>query len=420
MTQLILKQVRIIDPQSPHHLQTLDMLISDGNIQEIASSIEKKGVESIQGNDLAVSVGWLDMRANFRDPGFEYKEDLMSGARAAVAGGFTAVALLPDTLPILQSKSEIEYIRNASRNLPIDALPMGAISRNLDGDEITEMFDMHQSGAVAFSNANQPVKAGVMQRALMYVMGFDGLLCVHADMPSISNGGQMHEGYHSTVLGLKGIPDHSESIAINRELEILRYTGGKIHFSHISTLAGIQSIKAAKKEGLAVSCDVAVHQLVFDDSDMEEYDTRYKVFPPLRSKEHVKALRKAVLDGTIDAVVSDHHPEDTEHKQVEFDYAAFGISSIQTVLPALLSAVPTISDERLVEVLSSNPRKLMKQELGKIAAGEPANLSVFSREEVWTLDKQSNRSKSIYNPFWMKELKGKAIGIYTKGKWNPA
>ncbi len=420
MTQLILKQVRIIDPQSPHHLHTHDIYIADGIIQEIAESISKKGVEEISGKELAVSAGWLDMRANFRDPGFEYKEDLASGARAAAAGGFTAVALLPDTYPVLQSKSEIEYIRNASRTLPIDALPMGAISRDLAGEEITEMFDMHQSGAVAFSNANMPVKAGVIQRALMYVMGFDGLLCVHSDMPSISNGGQMHEGYQSTLLGLKGIPDHAETIAVNRELEILRYTGGKIHFSHLSTPSALNSIRAAKKEGLAVSCDVAVHQLVFDDTDLEEYDSRFKVFPPFRSKEHVKALRKALIDGTIDAVVSDHHPEDTEHKQVEFDYAAFGISSIQTVLPALLSAIPKISDERLVEVLSGNPRRLLKQETAKIAPGEVANISVFSRQESWTLNKSSNCSKSIYSPFWMKELQGKVIGTYTKGKWNPA
>jgi len=420
MTQLILKQVRIIDPQSPHHLHTHDIYIADGIIQEIASSISKEGIAEIHGKDLAVSAGWLDMRANFRDPGFEFKEDLVSGARAAAAGGFTAVALLPDTLPVLQSKSEIEYIRNASRNLPIDALPMGALSKDLAGEEITEMFDMHQSGAVAFTNANQSVKAGVMQRALMYVMGFDGLLCVHADMPSISNGGQMHEGYQSTMLGLKGIPDHAESMAINREIELLRYAGGKIHFSHISTAQGLDIIRRAKSEGLNISCDVAVHQLVFDDSALEEYDTRYKVFPPFRTKHHVEALRQGVLDGSIDAVVSDHHPEDTEHKQVEFDYAAFGISSIQTVLPTLLAAIPTISDERLVEVLSGNPRKLLKQQTGVIAPGEVANLSVFSRQETWTLNKSSNRSKSIYSPFWMKDLVGKAIGTYTKGNWNQA
>lgn len=420
MTQLILKQVRIIDPSSPFHQKTRDIFISEGKIKEIAASITQKGVEQIEGKGAMVSPGWLDMRANFRDPGFEYKEDLKSGAKAAAAGGFTAVALLPDTFPVLQSKSEIEYIRNTSSRLPIDALPMGAISKDLEGTEITEMFDMHQSGAVAFSNANCSIKAGVMQRALLYVRGFDGLLCVQSDEASISAHGQMHEGYQSTLLGLKGIPDHAETISLERDLALLRYTGGKIHFSHISTEGAVKLIRAAKKEGLRVSCDVAVHQLLYDDSHLEEYDSRYKVFPPFRTKNHIKALKNAVLDGTIDAVVSDHHPEDTEHKEVEFDYAAFGISSIQTVLPTLLAALPSLSDERLVEVLSHNPRKILNQELNPIAVGNAANLTVFNREGAWTLNKASNRSKSIYSPLWMKELKGKINGTYCKGKWNQA
>lgn len=420
MTQLILKKVRIIDPQSPFHQKTQDIFIAEGKIKEIATSISKNGVDEFDGKGCLVSPGWLDMRANFRDPGFEFKEDLKSGARAAVAGGFTAVALLPDTLPVLQSKSEIEYICNTSSRLPIDALPMGAISKDLEGTEITEMFDMHQSGAVAFSNANSPVRAGVMQRALLYVKGFNGLLCVQSDEGSISASGQMHEGYQSTLLGLKGIPDHAETIAMERDLALLRYTGGKIHFSHISTEGAVKLIRAAKKEGLRVSCDVAVHQLMYDDSALEEYDSRYKVFPPFRTKTHIKALKNALLDGTIDAVVSDHHPEDTEHKEVEFDYASFGISSIQTVLPTLLAALPGISDERLVEVLSLSPRRILAQELKTIAVGSPANLTVFNKEESWTLNKSTNRSKSIYGPLWMKKLKGKVSGTYCKGKWNQA
>lgn len=420
MTQLILQQVRVIDPQSPFHQKTCDIRIENGLIREIGNALSNENAEIINCAGYSVSSGWIDMRANFRDPGFEYKEDLQSGARAAAAGGFTAVAVEPDTLPVVQSKSEVEYIRNKSGNLPVRALPLGALTKNLEGGEITEMFDMHQSGAVGFSNGNHPVKAGVMQRALMYVKGFEGLICIHPDEPSVSNGGQMHEGYHSTMLGLKGIPDHAESMAIKRDIELLGYTGGKLHFSHISTAAGVEQIREAKKKGLQVSCDVAVHQLVFTDADLEDYDSRYKVFPPFRNQEQVEALKKGIEDGTIDAIVSDHHPEDTEHKEVEFDYASFGISSIQTVLPVLLQAMPTISEEKIAALLSINPRKLLAQESASIQEGNTAELTVFSPSESWTLNKQSNKSKSIYSPFWNKDLKGKVLGTVCKGKWHQA
>ncbi|MBI1222668.1 MAG: amidohydrolase family protein [Bacteroidetes bacterium] len=418
MTQLILKKVRVIDPQSPFHQLVCDILIDRGIIQKISKEIKEPSVPSVDCAGKMVSAGWVDMRANFRDPGFEYKESLESGARAASAGGFTAVAVEPDTYPVIQSKSEVEYVKNQSLRLPLRALPMGALTKDLDGGEITEMFDMYQSGAVAFSNANKAVKAGVMQRALMYAKGFDGLICIHPDEPSVSGKGQMHEGYHSTLLGLKGIPAHAETMAINRDIELLGYTGGRLHFSHISTKPALDCISAARKKGLEISCDVAVHQLLFLDENLEEYDTRYKVFPPFRGKEDQKALKKGILDGRIDAIISDHAPEDTEHKEVEFDFAAFGMSSVQTVLPVLLKAVPEISDERLVELLSANPRRLLKQEAVTIQEGSLAELTVFDRDTKWTLNKESNKSKSIYTPLWNQELVGKVFGTYCKENWN--
>lgn len=418
MMQHLLKQARIIDPASPHHLKTQDILLENGVIKKISDRIEDDNATVIEQKGMIVSPGWMDLRANFRDPGFEYKEDLGSGASAAAAGGFTAVALLPETEPVIQSKSEVEYIRNASRQLPVDIYPLGALTRNLDGTDITEMYDMHRSGAIAFSNGNRAVKAGTMQRALLYAKGFDGLVCVQADEGSISAGGQMHEGYHSTLLGMKGIPAHAESIAINRDIELLRYTGGRLHFSHISTAGSVELIRKAKAEGLDVSCDVAAIQLLFEDDSLETYDTNFKVFPPFRGREHVEALRKGLLDGTIDAVVSDHHPEDTEHKEVEFDYAAFGVSSIQVVLPLLLKAIPEINDEKLVQVLSTGPRLLCKLALPAIKEDGEANLTVFHRDTEWILDRESNRSKSIYSPLWNMPLKGKVVGTYVKGKWN--
>ncbi len=421
MNALILRNVQIIDPSSQAHLKNRDILIRDGKIAAIADSIKGEGDEKVlEGNEWKVSPGWMDFRANFRDPGFEYKEDLRSGANAAAAGGFTAVALLPDTDPILQSKSEVEYIRSVSSKLPVELYPLGALTRDLAGEEITEMYDMHCSGAVAFSNGNKSLKAGTMQRALLYTQGFGGLVCEHAQDTSLSAGGQMHEGYHSTLLGMKGIPAHAESIVVSRDLELLRYTGGRLHFSHISTAESVELIRKARKEGLQVSCDVAAHQLLLNDSMLEEYDSAFKVNPPLRSEEHRKALLEGVLDGTIEVVVSDHHPEDVEHKQVEFEYAAAGINALQTTFPVLAEALPELKDERLYELLCMGPRQLAGLAVPRIAEGEPANLTVYSRKESWEFSRSGNKSKSPFSPFMDRSFASRVIGVYSKNQWIPA
>lgn len=419
MNQLLLKRIRINDPRSKHHDKVVDMLVVKGKIEKIEPTINQEADVVFDAEGSTLSPGWIDMRANFRDPGFELKEDLKSGSKAALAGGFTAVAVLPDTHPIIQSKSEVDYIRRASERYHINLLPLGAITRNLEGVDMAEMYDMFQSGAIAFSNASKSINSGALQRALLYVQGFGGLLCIQPNDKNISQGGQMHEGYMSTLLGMKGIPEHAEALAIMRDLEILRYTGGKIHFNSISTLKGIELIKAAKKEGLQVTCDVAVHQLLFSDEDLADYDTRYKVYPPFRSAQHIQALKEAVLDGTVDAIVSDHQPEDTEHKEVEFDFASFGISSIQTVLPALLKALPELKEERVLEMLSLNPSKIFGLERPILEAGQDADFTIYNRSKTWTLNKKSSHSKSPYTPFWNQDLKGMVLGTFCKNHWNP-
>lgn len=415
---ILLRQARIIDPKSKFHQKTCDIRVENGQITAIATSLDLGGAEQeIKAEGLTVSPGWLDMRARFGEPGFEYKEDLRSGAQAAAAGGFTAVAILPDTYPVAQSKADIEYITNKSKALAVEVMPYGALTQNLDGEEITEMYDMQNSGAVGFSNAGNSVKSGTMQRALLYAKGIDGLVQVLPQEASLVRGGQMHEGYFSTLLGLKGIPAHAESIAIHRDLELLRYTGGKLHFNLVSTAEGLELIRQAKRAGLAVSCDVAAYQLLLDDSIMEEYDTRYKVFPPLRDKTHVEAMKAAVLDGTIDAVVSNHHPEDPEHKDVEFDFAAFGMSAMQQTFNILLEAMgDSLSDERLVELLSGNPRQLLNKNLDAIAEGTTANLSLYSRKLTTQFSAAGNKSKARNNPFLNAQMPGRCIGIITKGQ----
>lgn len=416
--KLLLRHAKIISPGSTYHGQTKDIRVENGKITDIDTKLESNsGEQLVEVNGLSVSPGWLDMRARFGEPGFEYKEDLLSGAKAAAAGGYTAVAILPDTFPVIQTKAEIEYVLNKSKSLPVEVLPYGAVSQDLEGEEITEMFDMQSSGAAAFSNAGKSMKSGAMQRALMYAKGINALVQVLPYESSLVKGGQMHEGYQSTILGLKGIPAHSESIAIHRDIELLKYTEGKLHFNLVSTKAGLDLIRKAKADGLNVTCDVAAYQLALDDSLLDTYDTNYKVFPPLRNDEEVKALREGVLDGSIDAVVSNHHPEDPEHKEVEFDYAAFGMIGLQESYGLLIRTFgDKLSDEKLVELLSIKPRQILDQEVPSIEVGVDANLTLFTREEKQSVSSKNNRSKARNTPLMGAELPAKVIGIINKGQ----
>jgi len=416
--EIILRQAKIIDPQSTHHLAIRDVHLKNGRIVSIAKSIEAGKIQEVRVKGALLSKGWLDMRARTCDPGYEYKEDLASFTAAAAAGGFTRVSTLPDTNPIVQDKSGVEYIRNRSAQYPVELLPLGAVSQNLKGLEITEMFDMHQAGAPAFTNAGKMMQSGSMQRALLYIKSFNSLLCILPQEETLSANGQMHEGKQSTMLGLKGIPSHAESIAVQRDLELLRYTDSRLHFSLISTKESLELIRRAKKDGLNVTCDTAAHYLIFTDEDLEEYDTNLKVMPPLRSNDHVKALKKAVLDGTIDVIVSDHHPEDIEHKQVEFDYASPGIIGLQTSYAALNKALADkLSDERLVELLANSPKQILGVEEDSIEEGATVSLSLFTRDGETLLDTNSNKSRSVNTPYWKQSLPGRVIGIYSKGKW---
>lgn len=410
----LIQNALVLDPGSRFHQSKQDILLENGLITRIGQITPEGDMQLVNSPALRVSMGWTDFRASFRDPGLEHKEDLTSGAAAAAAGGFTHVALLPDTLPVMQTKAEVEYVLSRSGKLPVSLLPMGAATQNLEGKELAEMYDMHLSGAVAFSNANKTMSAGALQRALLYCRGFDALLCVHPDDTSVSAGGMMHEGYHSTLLGMKGIPAHAEALIVQRDLEILRYTGGRLHFSHISTAQSVDLIRKAKAEGLSVSCDVAFYHLLLTDEKLEDYDTNYKVFPPLRNSEHQEALIAGVNDGTIDVICSDHAPEDLEHKEVEFDYAAFGIAGIQSVYPVLNQYLNgKINEGKLIAALSGNPRRLLGLQ-GHIEEGTTACLTLFDPETTTEFTRNRNRSKAVNNPFFGQQLKGVVKGIYHK------
>jgi len=414
MSQLI-SQTQIIDPSSDFHLQTKNVLIENGIIQYIGD--EKPQADDIINAEGAVlSNGWFDFRASFRDPGDEHKEDLTSGSLAAVYGGFTDVALLPNTQPAIQHKEQIAYIKSKQNPL-VNLHPYAFVSLHGKGEEMTEMYDLHHAGAVGFTDANKPVwHTGLMVKCLQYLQTFNGLLIQHAEELSLTAYGQMNEGKVSTYLGLKGLPKLAEELIVSRDIELLKYAGGRIHFSRVSSPKSLELIKNAKKQGLQVSCDVAVHHLIFTDKDVQTFDTNYKLNPPLRSKETQQALWKALADDVIDVIVSDHAPQDEENKKLEFDQAAFGSSSIQTLV-SVLNRAGKLPIEKIIQKITVAPRNLLNIAQPSIKVGEKASLSLFNTTKEWEFTKAENKSKSDNSPYLGKKLKGKVVAVWNNGSF---
>lgn len=419
--KLLLTNANIIDVQSAFHTKKCDILINNGFIEDIQPSSKKAFPTTLKTFDCkgaSVSPGWADMRAALREPGFEYKEDLASAARAAVAGGYTIITCLPSTQPTLQTKADIEFVYRKAESLPVHILPYGALSKNREGVDMNELYDMFQAGAVAFTDANKPVSdAGLMLRALQYSNIFGGLVMSHADDTSLSAGGRMHEGPMSTSLGLKGIPPIAEELMVVRDLELAKYANAPVHIAHLSTKGSVEAIRKAKKQGIRVTCDVAVANLCFTDEHLSSFDSNYKLTPPLRSKADQKALWDGLMDGTIDCIVSDHHPEDIEHKQVEYEYAAQGMIMLQTAYSLLNQHAPKgFTEEMLVNALAVNPRMILKQSL-TISKGSEAELTLFDSKQTWNYSDSNNLSRSKNSPVLNTTLTGKILGVITKDQF---
>ncbi|MCX6311469.1 MAG: dihydroorotase [Bacteroidetes bacterium] len=415
--KILLQNILIIDPNSPYNNQHTDVLIEKGMIAQIGKFISASDAIVISGTNYHVSPGWMDLHAHLRDPGFEFKETIESGANAAAKGGFTAVLAMPDTLPVVQTKSAVEYIIKRSEQLPVDIIPAGALTQDLKGKEMAELYDMHLAGAKAFTDAEHPVHhGGLLVRALMYANNFGGKIHLRSDEETVSQGGQMHEGIMSTMLGLKGIPALAEELMIARNIYLAEYAGAPIHLMGVSTEKSVQLIREAKSKGLEVTAAVHAYNLFWNDSVLEDFDTNYKVNPPLRGENDRKALLDAVADGTIDCITSGHSPEDIENKVVEFDLAAFGITGLESAF-ALACSSDKFSAEQLVNALSIQPRKITDMVIPVIKAGEKANLTVFDPTAKWTFTLKDIYSKSKNTPLVGKELTGKVIGIYNKGQW---
>ncbi len=408
----LIQSARIIDPGTPHHGKKRDLLIAGGRIQKIAVSIDDSGTRVIKGKDLSVSKGWIDLSARFCDPGFEYKENLRSGAAAASRGGFRYVALMPGTNPIADHRGAIENTLRNSGASGVHFLPVGALSSRMEGKQLSEMFDMHSAGAVAFSDDKNNLNTEMLSRALEYSSNFGGLVMTFPFDRGLNAHAQMHEGAMSVALGMKGMPNVAEEIRVMRDLELLRYHGGRLHFSAISTGKSVEFIRKAKKDGLHVTCAIAAHQLMFTDEDLRTFDSNYKVLPPFRTKEERKALIAGLKDGTIDAICSDHTPEDVEHKVREFEDAAFGISSIQTTFCTALTALEKYLDsDKIIALFTEGPSHVLGMETQHIEEGNDANITVFSTSEKTRFEIADWRSLSRNNPLIGSELTGKVYEL---------
>ena len=414
---LLIKQATIVDSGSAHHGKVVDILIEKGIITQIKKSITpEKGIKVIEADGLHVSAGWLDMQVNFCDPGYEHKETLDNGLRAAAKGGFTGVALMSGTKPPLHNKSQIEYVVNRAKGNLVDVFPIGTLSYNQEGKDISEMYDMQLSGAVAFSDYKKSTKdAGLILRALQYSKNINSFIITHCDDKTISPDGLMNEGVTSTKLGLKGMPALAEEIMLQRNIQILEYTGGKMHIPTISTKGSVELIKKAKAKKLNITCGVAAYNLLLDDTELEGFDTNYKVNPPLRTKDDIDALKKGLADGTIDVIVSDHNPQDIESKDLEFDLADNGMIGLESCFGVLNAALnQKISLEVMIDSLTKNPRYILGLTPVAIKEGVEANLTLFNPNKKYVFEKFHIVSSNKNSGFIGKELKGEVIGVFNK------
>jgi len=413
---ILLRKVTIADPVSAFNNSVKDILISNGIIQRIEDSIETTNTEIIEQDGLIVSPGWVDVFSNFGDPGLEFKETLETGANAAASGGYTNVFVLPNTLPVVQSKTQVEYIVQKSKSLPVNIAPLGAITKGCEGKELAEMYDMYASGAAAFSDGTLPVQsAGLLLKALQYVKAFDGVVVQVPMDKSIGQHGLINEGIISTRLGLPGIPAIAEELIVARDIKLARYADSKLHFTGVTTAKSLEYIKRAKDAGLNVTCSVTPYHLYFCDEDIATYDTNLKVNPPLRSKADRQALRDAVKSGWVDCVASHHLPQDWDNKVCEFEYAKNGMIGLQTTYAALLTAIPELSSEAIAKLLSINARNIFNLEQATIKEGANAQLTLFNPKGNTLLTKENNKSKSANSPFFNQQLNGAVTGIINKG-----
>jgi dihydroorotase (multifunctional complex type) len=412
--KIIIRNAKIIDPDSSYHDQTVDLLISDGIIEKIGTSLlDIEDTTEVKYENLHLSQGWFDSSVSFGEPGYEDRETIANGLNVAAKSGFTAVALQPNSFPVIDNQSQVNFVKNKANGFATQLFPIGALTKASEGKDLAELFDMKRAGAVAFGDYNKSLEnANLLKIGLQYVQDFDGLVIAYSQDASIKGNGVANEGIVSTRLGLKGIPDLAEELQVARNLFLLEYTGGKLHIPTISTAKSVELIREAKAKGLQVSCSVTVHHLVLTDEKLEEFDTRYKVTPPLRTETDRQALLAGVLDGTIDMITSDHNPIDIEFKKMEFDSAKNGTIGLESAFGALLTVLPL---ETVIKKLTLG-KAVFGIDNYSISEGSKANLTLFTPggKSVFTRDNILSKSKN--SAFLGTEIKGSAYGIINQNQ----
>lgn len=410
--KIVLKSATIVDSSSAHHLKKRDVLIVNGKIEKIAASIPStKDTKEIFLKNLHISQGWFDSSVSFGEPGFEERENIENGLKTAAYSGFTSVAVNANCFPVADSKGHIKFLKSKAESNAVNLYPIGALTLASKGIDLAELYDMKSEGAISFYDYKNPIaNANLLKIALQYCQGFDGLVQSFPFEKSVARNGVVNEEVSGTRLGLKGIPALSEELQIIRDLYILEYTGGKLHIPTISTKKSVELIKDAKKKGLNVSCSVAIFNLSVTDNVLEDFDTNYKLLPPLRTNEDVKALIKGLGDGTIDGVTSDHNPLDVERKNVEFDRADFGSIGLESCFGALNNVLGL---EKSIKALTGLKNVFNIPEI-KIEEGQNAELSLFTPDETWTFSEDDIISTSKNAALLGAKLKGKAYGIFSK------
>ena len=412
--KVLLKDV-ILTSSSQRTAQFTDILIENGIIVQIDKDISSSADKIIEQNNLHVSVGWMDCFANFCDPGNEHKETLETGSNAAAAGGYTDVMLIPNTTPPVHNKSQVEYIVQRSKDLPVTIHPIGTITKNAAGKELSEMYDMHNSGALAFSDGiNSLQSSGIILKALEYIKANDGTIIQLPDDKNIAPHGLMNEGIISIQSGLPGRPAIAEEILIARDIELLKYTNSRIHFTGISTKKSVEIIAKAKSDGLNVSCSVTPYHLFFTDEDLKNYDTNLKVNPPLRTKEDMLALREGIKNGVIDFIASHHQPQHWDDKTCEFEYAKYGMIGLESVFG--VAGICGIKSDDFIQMQTENIRKIFKVKLPEIKTGAKANLTLYDPDAGYIFEEKNIYSKSRNSPYIGKKLKGRSFGIINGDK----
>ncbi|HXF39261.1 MAG TPA: dihydroorotase [Blastocatellia bacterium] len=418
--RLLIKGGRIIDP-SQQMDRTADLLIEDGLVKSIDDSISIEGVEIFDASGLIVAPGFIDLHVHLREPGDEYKETIASGVAAAVAGGFTSICTMPNTTPVNDNASVTRFIIDKAREAGLARVfPIGAITRESKGEELAEMAEMKEAGAIAVSDDGRPVMNNqVMRHAMEYARDHGLVVVDHCQDLNLAAGGVMHEGRHSTLLGLRGMSSAAEESHVARDIMLSELTGARIHIAHLSTAGSVELVRRAKQKGVAVTCEVTPHHLALTDAAVVGFDTNTKMSPPLRSEQDRLALIEGILDRTIDAIATDHAPHHADEKMLDYDHAPSGVAGLETALGVALSvlnqshAVPL---PRVIEMLTIGPARAFSLRGGTLAAGSLADITVFDPASEWSVDPQRFKSKSRNTPFAGWKLAGRVVVTLVEGK----